>query len=273
MTRRRNFNQKTVLITGAAGGIGAALARRFGAAGARLGLVDRDIDRLTALEKELQTRAVACHGIAADITDEASCQSAVRGIQDRFQNIDVLINNAGLTQRSAFLNTTADVYRRVMAVNFFGSLYCTQAAADDLIRRQGMIIVMSSIAGFSPLYGRSGYSASKHALHGFFETLRTELRTDGVDVMMVCPSFVATDFRFRTLDGDGSITRHPQSTVGRIISAETAAEAVYAAACRRRRLLILSPAGKAAWWLSRLIPTLYDRLMARSLRSELERSI
>ena len=271
MSLRRQFNHKTVLITGAAGGIGTALSRRFGAAGARLGLVDRDVEGLSALKAELHANGTACHAVVADITEEANCRQAVEEIQNRFQGIDVLIHNAGLTQRSAFVATTAEVYRRVMSVNFFGSLYCTQAAVSDLIQRQGLIIVMSSVAGFAPLYGRSGYAASKHALHGFFETLRTELRADGVDVMMVCPSFVATDFRFRALDGDGGLTRHPQSTVGRIITADTAAEAVFTAACRRRRLLILSPAGKAAWWVSRLIPALYERLMTRSLKSELQR--
>jgi NAD(P)-dependent dehydrogenase (short-subunit alcohol dehydrogenase family) len=271
MTRRRGFKDKVIIITGAGGGIGAALARRFGAAGARLGLLDIDETGLNAIAEELSAKQTDCLTVQVDITDEVDCRQAVAQIRDRFHGIDVLINNAGLTQRSAFTQTTADVYRRVMAVNFFGAVYCTQSVAADLMQRQGMIIVMSSVAGFAPLYGRSGYAASKHALHGFFGTLRTELRPANVDVMLVCPSFVATDFRFRALDGDGSITRHPQSTVGRIITADTAADAIFSAACLRRRMLVLSPAGKAAWWISRLMPAAYEYLMTRSLQSELQR--
>jgi short-subunit dehydrogenase len=271
MNGRRNFKDKVVMITGAGGGIGAALARRFGAAGAKLGLTDIDEKGLSAIGEELSVNHIDCLTARADITDQADCRRAVDRIRSRFDGIDVLINNAGLTQRSAFTQTTAEVYRRVMEVNFFGAVYCTQAVIADLVQRRGMIIVMSSVAGFAPLYGRSGYAARKHALHGFFGTLRAELRAVGVDVLLVCPSFVATDFRFRALDGDGSITRHPQSTVGRIITADAAADAILTAACRRRRMLVLSPAGKAAWWVSRLLPSVYEHLMTRSLQSELQR--
>jgi short-subunit dehydrogenase len=159
-----------------------------------------------------------------------------------------------------------------MGVNFFGSLNCTKAALDSLIERKGLIIAVSSVAGFSPLYGRSGYAASKHALHGLFDSLRTELRNVGVDVMIVCPGFTATGISTRALDGDGQITQHPQSTLGRIARPEDVADAVFRAACSgKKRLVVLSAVGRLTRIVHKMFPGLYERLMARSLSSELDR--
>ena len=271
MAPKRTFKEKTVVITGAAGGIGTALAHRFAAAGSRLGLLDIDEGGLQALSRQLDRRNIPNSAVAFDITRQTDCEMAIRRLIDRFGSIDLLINNAGLTHRSAFTDTVAAVYEQVMAVNFFGALYCTQAALPALIRNRGFIVVMSSIAGFSPLYGRTGYAASKHALHGLFESLRTEVEAEGVGIMMVCPGFTDTDFRFRTLDADGGITDHPQSTVGRMLTPESVAEAIFHAAAGNKRQLVLSTPGRLAWWVNKLSPALYARLMSRALRSELQR--
>ena len=157
MTRRRNFNQKTVLITGAAGGIGTALARRFGAAGARLGLVDRDNDRTDGFGKRTSDKSCRLSWYRSGYHRRSKLP------QRRKRHSRPLPGHRRPDQQRR-ADPTQRLYQYygrclplVMAVNFFGSLYCTQAAADDLIQRQGMIIVMSSVAGFSPLYGRSGY--------------------------------------------------------------------------------------------------------------------
>jgi len=183
----------------------------------------------------------------------------------------VLVNNAGLTHRSAFADTDPSVLRKVMEVNYFGAVHATKTALASLIERQGAIVTISSVAGFAPLLGRTGYVASKHALQGLFETLRAELRETGVDVTIVAPTFVDTPFRHRTLDGDGSITKHPQSRVGSMLSAEQVAEAVVDAVARRRRFVVLGAVGKLTRFLVRVSPALYEWVMARSLRSELER--
>jgi short-subunit dehydrogenase len=188
---------------------------------------------------------------------------------ERFGGVDVLINNAGLVHRSAFRDTDVDVFRRVMEVNYFGSLNVTKAMLDSLVARRGLIIVVSSIAGLSPLYGRSGYSASKHALHGLFESLRSELEGSGVEVLMVCPSFTRTAFEQRALDARGGRVRRGRSKLGSEATPEFVAESVYRAALRHRRLLVLSPVGKLSIWLSHLAPGLHTRLMARTLRDEL----
>ena len=271
MSRRRDFNGKVVVITGAGGGIGAAYGRRFARAGAKLGLLDIDAERLRGVADELEGQAVECLPVACDVSDEAACRDAIAAVIQRFGSVEVLINNAGITHRSAFADTDPMVFRKVMGVNFFGSLYCTKAALPSLIERRGLIIVISSIAGIAPLYGRTGYAASKHALHGLFASLRTELSVAGVDVMIVCPSFTATGIGTAALDGDGSVTRHPQSTVGKVATPESVAEAVFDAARRGKRMVVLSAAGKATLVLNKLWPALYERIMMRSLRSELQR--
>ena len=157
-----------------------------------------------------------------------------------------------------------------MAVNFFGSLYCTKAAIHSLIERKGLVIVNESIAGIAPLLGRTGYSASKHALHGLFTSLRTEIRETGTHVMVVCPGFVETHLQTRALGADGGVAQRPQSRVGGQQTPEQVAGIIYRGALRRKDLLVLTPVGKLTWWMNRLLPPLYERIMAKQLKSELD---
>jgi NAD(P)-dependent dehydrogenase (short-subunit alcohol dehydrogenase family) len=262
----RRFAGKTVVITGGAGGLGRAFARRFAAAGARPALLDLDGGAAAAAAAE-----VGGLGLACDVTDPAACRRAVETVAAELGGVDVLINNAGVTHRSAFAHTSAEVYRRVMEVNFFGALHCTQAALPWLLQSRGAIIAISSIAGFSPLLGRTGYAASKHALHGLFDSLRAELKPRGVHVLIVCPGFTNTGIAGAALDGDGTLTTHRQSTVGRVASPAEVAAATLRAAGRERRLLVLSTVGRLTRILTRMAPGLYERLMARSLAGELRR--
>jgi short-subunit dehydrogenase len=204
------------------------------------------------------------------VTDAAGCADAVDRAVDRFGSLDVLVNNAGMSHRSSFASTGIGVIRRVMEVNFFGAVNCTKAALPHLRASRGLIVAISSVAGFAPLIARTGYSASKHAMHGFFTSLRTELEPDGVDVMLVCPSFIATHIDRNALGGDGAPVRHAQVTVGRPVSAESAAARILAGAERGRRLLLIGRTSRAAWWVTRFAPAFYERLMARRLRGELE---
>jgi short-subunit dehydrogenase len=157
-----------------------------------------------------------------------------------------------------------------MAVNFFGAVHGTLAALDSLCARHGQIITISSIAGFSPLVGRTAYAASKHALHGFFDSLRSELRTEGVDVMLVCPSFIATGIERAALGGDGQPAAAPRRTTGAEAAPDEVASLILNAARRRRRLCLPATTSRLAWWLSRIAPTLYERLMLRRVGAEFD---
>jgi NAD(P)-dependent dehydrogenase (short-subunit alcohol dehydrogenase family) len=263
------FSGKVIAVTGAASGLGLAICRRFGRAGARIALIDMDEEGLRLQEKALREAGMEAAAFPCDVSREAECRRSIRSVMDLYGGIDILVNNAGITQRSAFIHTETAVYHQVMAINFFGALYCTQAAIDSLMERKGAIVITSSHAGYAPLLGRTAYSASKHALHGLFESLRTEIRDQGVHIMMVCPGFTKTNLQDRALDGNGGVTRHPQSKVGREDTPEQVAEKVFQGLIKKKRLLLLTPVGKMTYWLSRLAPGLYERIMAKQLREEL----
>jgi NAD(P)-dependent dehydrogenase (short-subunit alcohol dehydrogenase family) len=255
--------ETVVAITGAASGIGRALARRYASSGARLGLLDFDVTGLDTLAAELAEGGTDVHAVACDVTRWEDCESAIDSIINAYGGVDVLINNAGITHVSPFADTDVDVVRRVMDVNFFGALHCTQAALASLVARRGLVVVLSSVAGFSPLAGRCAYSASKHALHGLFETLRSEQRESGLGVMMVCPGFTRTRIESHALGGDGRALQAPRSVYGRQADPDEVAEAIFRAALRRRRLLVLSPVGKLSYAVSRVWPALFERMMSR----------
>jgi NAD(P)-dependent dehydrogenase (short-subunit alcohol dehydrogenase family) len=267
--RRRNFADKVVLITGAAGGLGRALAQAFAAAGARIAALDRDAAGVDALARELRSQGRQALALECDVTDAAACERAMAAVTESWGRIDVLVNNAGISHRSAYRRTAPAVIRRVMEVNFFGSVQCTGAALAALCESRGLIIVVSSVAGFAPLIARTGYAASKHALHGFFESLRAELVDAGVGVLMVCPSFVATGIDRNALGGDGTPVRHAQQIVGARARPEAVAAEILRAAERGRQLLLPGRTAKLAWWVSRLAPDYYARAMARRLRAEM----
>ncbi len=267
---RREFTGKVVVITGAGAGLGRALAHAFAAAGAHVGALDRDAAAAEAVAAELLGQRRQALGLACDVSDAAECERALAAVIACWGRIDVLVNNAGISHRSAFRRTDPAVTRRVMEVNFFGAVNCTRAALDALLQSRGLVIVISSVAGFAPLVARTGYAAAKHALHGFFESLRTELADDGVGVLIVCPSFIATGIDKNALGGDGRPARHAQQVVGVRAQAEDVAAAIVRAARNGRQLLLPGRTAKLAWWLSRLAPRYYARVMTRRLRGEMD---
>jgi NAD(P)-dependent dehydrogenase (short-subunit alcohol dehydrogenase family) len=267
---RRSFTGRTVLVTGAGGGLGRSIALRFAQAGAHIAALDKDRTGIEGLRLELEGRGRQCLALPCDVTDAEACARAVAACVGRFGGLDVLVNNAGMSQRSGFAATDLAVIRRVMDVNFYGAVHCTKASLPHLLAARGLIVAVSSVAGYTPLIARTGYAASKHAMHGFFESLRTELTPAGVDVMMVCPSFIATHIDRNAVGGDGQPVRHAQVTTGGRQSPEAVAERIFAGAERSRRLLLVGRTAWQAWWVNRLAPGLYEKLMARRLRGELE---
>ncbi len=259
----RKWLGKTVIITGAAGGIGSALARRFARDGANLALLDLKAPEDLAKELGVTTSVTA---LGCDVTKAEECESALEAVCNRFGGIDVLINNAGITHRSPFGSTSASVLRAVMEVNFFGSVQMTQAALPSLRAKRGLVVAMSSVAGFAPLMNGAGYVASKHALEGFMATLRVEEAPMGVDVLVVRPGFIDTGMIHKALGASGERSLIPQQPVGRRMSPETASDAIVRAAARRQRNLVLTPIAKVSWWCSHLAPRLYDALMSASQR-------
>lgn len=270
MTHRR-FDAKVVMVSGAAGGLGTALCRRFGAAGAQIVAVDRDAAGLQRLGQHLATQSVQVLTLPTDITDVMACRVAVDAALARFGRLDGLVNNAGISHRSLLRDTDPATIRRVMDVNFFGAVQLTLAALPQLLARHGAIVAISSVAGFAPLIGRTGYAASKHALHGFFDSLRSEVEDEGVSVTLVCPSFIRTGIGAAATDGSGAPVSSQRVTTGGESTPDEVAGRIFGAVAARRRLLLPDAVSRQAWWLSRLAPDLYTKIMKRRLGKEFAR--
>lgn len=266
-----DFKHKVVVVTGATGGIGRALSWRFATAGARIVLIDVDEEQLPVAQNQIERSGTDVLSIACDIADYEQCENAMAQIVERFGGIDLLINNAGVSHRSRFEDTDLEVFKKVMSVNYFGALHCTKAALPYLIERGGMIITLSSTGGFAPMIGRVGYSASKHALHGLFESLRLELRERGVHVMMVCPGATSTEMHKHMLSGDGSLMAIPAAAANKMATPQAVAEAIFRGAQHQRRIVIHSKMSKMSWFYWKFLPRLFERKLYRLWRAELER--
>jgi NAD(P)-dependent dehydrogenase (short-subunit alcohol dehydrogenase family) len=257
---------KVALVTGGGSGIGRALCLRLAAEGARVAVVDLDRAAADSVAEEIGRQALA---YGCDVSEPDRCQATVDAVVKEWEGIDLVFANAGISHRSLFHETDPRVVRQVMEVNFFGAVNTTRAALQTVLARRGSIIVTSSVAGFAPLVGRTAYAASKHALHGFFDTLRAELAGSGVRILLVCPSFVATPIHHRALDGAGRPVSRTKATVGRVMTPEEIAAKILGAVRKGQRLLLPSALGHLAWWLSRIAPRAYEWIMRRSQRSEL----
>lgn len=253
---RRTYDGKTVVVTGGARGLGQALCRRFGRAGARLGALDLLAEELAATRDALRAEGIVIETAVCDLSDEAATTAACGELRKRLGAAEVLVANAGMTHIRPFGPGESAAVRKVLEVNVLGAVHPVAALLDDLKAARGQIVVVSSVAGFSPLVGRTGYCASKHALHGFFDTLRAELRDDGVDVLLACPSSIATGIRE---------TQSDRRAVGAEVSPATVADQIYSAARRRRRQVVIGRVGRAAFWLHRLAPRWYESLMRRQV--------
>lgn len=266
---RRSIRGKVAVVTGAGGGLGRALCLELAARGACIAALERNRAALDAVAADISAAGAAVLPGLCDVTDFDSCRAAMADVERVLGGVDILINNAGITHRSAFRATDPAVLGRVMAVNVMGAVHATRAALDSLIARQGAIVAISSVAGFAPLIARTGYAASKHALHGFFGSLRTELADSGVDITLVCPSFIATGIERAALGPDGRSARQPQQIIGARATPDTIAAIVCDAIERRRRLVIPGRVAKLAWFTSRFLPRFYERGMRRRLAGEM----
>jgi len=262
--KQYKFQNKTVLITGAAGGLGKALCDRFGQAGATIAAIDIHKINLDILSIHLTARKIPHICLKVDVTRASECKTAINKIIQEVGEINILVNNAGITHLNLFEDTDLKNIEKVMNVNFFGAVYCAKAALNSLISTKGQIINIASVAGFAPLLGRAGYVASKHAMKGFFETLRVELQDKGVSVLMVCPATVDTPIR---KNASNSSRNSERFATGKSASPEAVADDIAKAAAQNKRLLLTGMDSKLAHIVSKISPRLYDFLMHRRVAS------
>jgi len=253
------FKDKVVVVTGGTDGIGKALVEMLLVQGAKVATCARHHDKLYRLQSEFPSYPI--HTVLADVSIENDCRHFIESTIKVFGGIDILINNAGVSMRGLMKETEVDVIRKVMEINFFGSVYCTKFALNSIVERKGSIIGVSSIAGYRGLPGRSGYSASKFALQGWLEALRTELLEDGVHVMWVCPGFTASNIRNAALNEKGAAHGESPLNEKKLATPEEVAADILKAIRKRKRTLVLTFTGKQTVFMNKFFPGWSDKLV------------
>lgn len=262
------MNNKVVIITGASSGIGEALAEIYASKKSKVILASRDIQKLEEVKNKLIARGGVVSVIACDVSKESDCKSLIEQTIKLYGQIDILVNNAGISMRALFDDLELDVFRKVMDVNFWGTVYCTKYALPYIIKTAGSIVGISSIAGKVGLPGRTGYSASKFAMEGFLESLRVETLKKNVHVLVACPGFTATGIRKNALSAKGSPQSASPRDEGKMMNASQVSDYIYHAVANRKRDLILTGNGKLTVWMKKFFPSRLDKMVYEHMAKE-----
>jgi len=262
------MNHKIIIITGASSGIGKALAEVYAVKGNCLVLGARSIDKLEEIASELRTKCEDVLTVKMDVSVEADCEQLINRAIDQFGRIDVLINNAGISMRALFDDLDLKVLKQLMDVNFWGSVYCTKYALPYLLKSKGSLVGVSSIAGYKGLPGRTGYSASKFAMHGFLETLRIENLKEGLHVLIACPGFTSSNIRNTALGSKGEQQGESPRDEAKMMTAEEVAIHIKNAVKNRKRTLVLTREGKLTVFLNKIFPKFMDKMVYNHMAKE-----
>lgn len=268
------FRDKVVIITGASTGIGAAAAREFAANGSKVMLAARSEMKLSKLVGEIKALNQEASYTVTDVSREEDCRNLISRTIEQYGTIHILVNNAGISMRAAFVDVDLKVLHNLMNVNFWGTVYCTKYALPYLIENKGSLVGVSSVAGFHGLPGRTGYSASKFAMHGFLETIRIENLNKGLHVMVIAPGFTATDIRLHALTADGSEQGISPLHEDKLMTPEYVAKWILKGIKKKKRNKILTWIGRLTALMQRILPDMVDRAyyneMAREQNSPLK---
>jgi short-subunit dehydrogenase len=253
------FANKVIAVTGGSDGIGKALVEMLLKAGAKVSTCARNEEKLVAQLGKHQNLL----SLKADVAKEADCKNYIERTLAQYGHIDILINNAGISMHGEFASTELDVFKQVMDINYFGVLYCTKHAIASIKAQKGSVVGVSSIAGFRGLPGRSGYSASKFALNGWLEALRTELLEEGVNVLTVCPGFTQSNIRNVALNETGAQQGESPLDESKLMTSEECAQHILTAIEQRKRSLVLTFNGKRTVFLNKFFPAWADKLVRK----------
>jgi len=259
-----SLQNKVVVITGGSSGIGKALAEIALSRGAMVAVCARSIDKLQDLFQP--SPDLFCY--KADVSIEADCKAFIDAVAARWGGVDVLVNNAGISMRALFEEAELSVIKELMDVNFWGTVYCTKYALPYILKSKGVVAGVSSIAGYRGLPGRTGYSASKFAMQGFLEALRTELLYTGAHIMWVSPGFTASNIRNVARSSDGSAQAETPLDESKLMSPETCARLILDGIESRKRSIVMTGQGKLTVWLNTLFPALADKLVYKHFLNE-----
>lgn len=264
----KSFKNKVIIITGASSGIGMACAHQLSQLGANIVLAARSFDKLKRIATEFSCNGSNCIPVKTDVTIEEDCKKLVEETIKRFGKIDILINNAGISMRALFADVEISVLKKVMDVNFWGTVYCTKYALSHIRETKGTIVGISSIAGFHGLPGRTAYSASKFAMQGFLESVRIENMKTGVNVLILSAGFTSSNIRKMALDAHGNPQGETPRNEEKLTSPEKVAKNVIRAIRKNKRNRIMTLEGQLMVFFQRIIPRLVDITIYRKFIKE-----
>jgi short-subunit dehydrogenase len=262
------MREKVVIITGASSGIGKALALECATRGAKLSLAARNGEKLESLVSGLKSGGTDVIYTITDVSREEDCKALIEHTVKTYGRIDILINNAGISMRALFDELDLSVIRSLMETNFWGTVYCSHFALPYLLASRGSLVGVSSIAGYKGLPGRTGYSASKFAMHGLLEVIRIENMKKGLHVLIACPGFTASNIRNAALSKDGTAQGESPRDEGEMMSAEQVAVHICNAIGKRKASLILTTQGKMSVLLNKFFPRFMDRMFYNHMAKE-----
>lgn len=263
------MQNKIVIVTGASSGIGKALVYGFAAQGCKIVMAARNMDKLSFIEQELRAQEIEIISVQTDVSQETDCKNLIDRAYQQFGGIDILVNNAGISMRALFEDLDLDVLRRLMDVNFWGTVYCSKYALPHLLKSRGSLVGIISIAGFIGLPGRTGYSASKFAMRGFLNTLRIENLKKGLHVLVAAPGFTATNIRTTALDAAGCQQGESPRDETNMMSAEKCASLIIKGIRKKKREIIMTfVEGKLTVFLNKWWPRLVDKLAYTHMAKE-----
>ena len=264
------MKNKVVIITGASSGIGEALAYQFGKKGYKLVITGTNDKRMSIVSNNLRELNVIHKTLIHDVSKESDNKKMIDLAINSFGRLDVLICNAGVSIRSLFENVDLDVFKKLFDINFFGSIYGTKFALPHLKKTKGSIIAISSLNGFIATPTRSAYVSSKHAMQGFFDSLRLELINKRIHVMVVSPGYVKSNFRLNTLKSDGKKEGSTSRDDKKMMSSELLANKIFLGYKKRQRDMIFTFRGKLAHLIKNWFPKLADKLSYQEILKEKE---
>jgi len=253
-----SFKHKVAIVTGGSDGIGKAIVEQLLYAGAKVVTCGRNTEKFQLLQNNYHDYPL--HVVKADVSIEEDCKYLINETIKTFGKIDLLFNNAGISMRALVSETDTKTLKQVMDINFWGTVYCTKYALQSITEQKGVIVGVSSIAGYRGLPGRSGYSASKFAVQGWLESLRTEVLHTGVHVMWVCPGFTASNIRNSALNKDALPQKESPLDEKKLMTAEICAMHILEAVEKKKRTLVLTFTGKRTVWINKLFPGWADKL-------------
>ncbi len=259
---------KTIVVTGSTSGIGKAIAFEFGQHGWNVVINGRRQEAIDETVETLEKQGIRAVGVKADVSNEEEAKHLIEEAVKHLGQIDCLVNNAGISMRALFEDAGPDIIKKIMDINFYGTVYCTYYALPHLKKTKGTVVGISSIAGYVGLPARTGYSASKFAMNGFLESLRIELKPTGINVIIVSPGFTATAIRYRALTEKGTAQETTPIDEKKADRPENVAKAVYKAVIKRKREVILTGEGRLTVLFKKCLPSILERLVFKRFAHE-----